>query len=161
MAIRPNNYAFIDANNLHLSIEEQGWSLDYWRFRRYLYDKFSIKQAFLFLGYVKAYQRMYDGLRRDGYQLIFKPTLMLPSGKPKGNVDAELVLHTMLEYQNFDKAVIVVGDGDYYCLIEHLVNNNKLEKLLIPNKNNYSSLLRKFNNQISFISEIRGKVERH
>ena len=56
--------------------------------------------------------------------------------KVKGNVDAELVFHTMVEWNNYDRAVIVSGDGDFYCLIEYLKMKGKLEKLLIPNRIN-------------------------
>ncbi len=38
----------------------------------------------------------------------------------KGNVDAELVLYAMKELANYDKAVIVSGDGDFFSLIEYL-----------------------------------------
>ncbi len=31
-----NNYAFIDSQNLNLSIREQGWVLDFRKFRTYL-----------------------------------------------------------------------------------------------------------------------------
>jgi len=62
--------------------------------------------------------------------------------KIKGNVDAELVLHTMIEWKNYNKAVIVSGDGDFYCLMEHLEENNKLRKIIVPNRQ-YSSLLKK------------------
>lgn len=33
-----NNYAFIDSQNLNLSIREQGWILDFGKFRIYLRD---------------------------------------------------------------------------------------------------------------------------
>jgi uncharacterized LabA/DUF88 family protein len=79
--------------------------------------------------------------------------------KIKGNVDAELVLHTMIEYRNFSKAVIVSGDGDFYCLIEYLVDNNKLEKIIVPNKK-YSSLLRKYSPYIVNIGLLRSKLKR-
>jgi len=46
------NYAFIDSQNLNLSIQAQGWRLDYRKFRRYLDDKYHIDKAFLFLGYL-------------------------------------------------------------------------------------------------------------
>jgi len=52
---------------------------------------------------------LYTALQKDGYILVFKPTLKLPSGKVKGNVDAEMVLHAMVEYENYDKALIVTG----------------------------------------------------
>lgn len=50
----------------------------------------------------------------------------------------------MIEYNNYDKAIIVSGDGGFHCLIEYLHSVNKLEKVLTPN-HKYSSLLRKFN----------------
>ena len=158
--IRPNNYAFIDANNLHLSVKEQGWHLDYFRLRRYLFAKYSIKRAFLFFGYVSKYESMYKGLTKDGFELIFKPTLTLPDGQPKGNVDGEVILHTMIDLPNFDKAVILAGDGDYYCLVEYLISINKLERLLIPDKNRYSSLFRSCLGYASFINDIRKQIER-
>ncbi|MCK5591252.1 MAG: NYN domain-containing protein, partial [Candidatus Pacebacteria bacterium] len=91
--------------------------------------------------------------------LIFKPTLFLSNGKPKGNIDAELVLHTMLEYSNYDKAVIVSGDGDFHCLIEHLNKENKLLKIVIPNRHGFSSLLRNFVPQMLFMNGLKDKLE--
>lgn len=139
-----NNYAFIDSQNLNLAVRDQGWKLDFGRFRKYLQDKYGVVKAFLFIGYVPTNQNLYTVLQEQGYILIFKPTLILSNGKVKGNVDAELVLHAMIEYQNCQKAVIVSGDGDFHCLIKYLKNKTKLEKLIIPNKNKYSSLLREF-----------------
>jgi len=51
----------------------------------------------------------------------------------------------MIEYSYFEKALIVSGDGDFYCLIDNLKRQNKLLKVMIPNQYKYSSLLRKFN----------------
>ena len=154
-----NNYAFIDSQNLNLSIRNQGWILDFRRFRQYLRDKYSITRAFLFIGYVYQNQDLYTGLQKDGYILVFKPTLELPSGKVKGNVDAELVLHAMIEYNNNDRALIVTGDGDFYCLVDYLRKNNKLLKLVIPNKYAFSSLFRKLQPHIAFMNDLRGKLE--
>ena len=89
------NYAFIDSQNLNLSIRQQGWRLDFRRFRYYLRDKYDIEKAFIFIGYIYEHQNLYINLQKDGYILVFKPTLKLPDGSVKGNVDAELVLHTM------------------------------------------------------------------
>jgi len=87
---KENNYAFIDSQNLYLSVTNQGWELD---------------------------------------------------------------------YKKYDKAIIISGDGDFCCLIKYLVDHDKLIKLLIPNKKRYSSLLRKFNKYISFISDQKKKLE--
>jgi uncharacterized LabA/DUF88 family protein len=154
-----NNYAFIDSQNLNLSIREQGWVLDFARFRVYLTDKYCITKAFIFIGYVPQNQPLYTNLQKDGYILVFKPTLILPNGEVKGNVDAELVLHTMIEYANYDKALIVTGDGDFYCLVDYLLSNNKLLNLMIPKKNRFSSLFRKVNQHIIFMNNLRDMFE--
>ena len=156
---KKNNYAFIDSQNLNLSIQDQGWKLDFKKFRTYLKDKYGIVKAFIFIGYVATNQSLYTALQSYGYIIVFKPTLNLPDGNVKGNIDAELVLHTMIECPNFEKAVIVSCDGDFYCLIEYLKKQQKLKKLLIPNRGKYSSLLRKFVSDVGFISDLRVKLE--
>ena len=155
----PNNYAFIDSQNLNLSIKDQGWRLDYKRFCRYLKDKYKVKKAFLFIGYIPAQQALYTVLQQQGYALVFKPTLDLKDGRVKGNVDAELVLHTMIEWNNYDKAVVVTGDGDFHCLIEYLKQKDKLKRILVPNKHKYSTLLKKFGSDITFVTDLRGRLE--
>jgi uncharacterized LabA/DUF88 family protein len=153
------NFAFIDSQNLNLSIRDQRWVLDFRRFRKYLEDKYSIVRAFLFIGYVPQNQSLYTKLQEDGYILIFKPTLTLPDGKVKGNIDAELVLHAMIEFDNYDKALIVTGDGDFYCLVDYLRKQGKLLKVMVPNKRKYSSLFSKLMEHIVFMNDLRGKLE--
>ncbi len=159
MRTQPNNFAFIDSQNLNLSIRDQGWVLDYGKFRLYLRDKYAITRAFLFIGYVPLYQGLYTALQKDGYILIFKPTLKLPNGGVKGNADADLVLHAMIEYPNYDQALIVTGDGDFYCLVDYLARNSKLLKLMIPNRFKFSSLFRKMTDNMVFMNDQKGKLE--
>lgn len=154
-----NNFAFIDSQNLNLAIKEQGWRLDFKRFRVYLSDKYSVTRAFIFIGFVPTNQSLYTSLQESGFILIFKPTLAMPDGKVKGNIDAELVLHTMIEYGNYDKAVIVSGDGDFHCLVEYLRKQGKLERVIVPDRHKFSSLLRKFSGDLAFMNDLRGKLE--
>ncbi len=160
---KENNYAFIDSQNLNLGVRDQGWILSFQKFRVYLEEKYGITKAFLFIGYLPGNESLYTSLQDYGYICIFKPTMELPNKKIKGNVDAELVLHTMIELNNFNRAVIISGDGDFFCLIEHLIKLKKLKKVLIPNKNQYSGLLKKLstpeNNIFDFISDQRSKLE--
>ena len=154
------NYAFIDSQNLNLSIRDLGWKLDFLRFRRYLSEKYAVVNAYLFIGFIEGNNNLYKVLQEAGFICIFKPTLIYRDGTTKGNVDAELVLHTMIEYGNFDKAVLVTGDGDFHCLVQYLVENNKLEKILIPNKNKYSALLKRFpSGYLAFVSDLQSKLE--
>jgi hypothetical protein len=90
--------------------------------------------------------------------LIFKPTVQyFENGKKtvKGNVDAELVLHAAaIEFANYDKAIIVSGDGDFACLLEFLLDNKKLKNILTPN-HKYSKLLKPFSSHIIHISQLK------
>jgi uncharacterized LabA/DUF88 family protein len=159
---KTNPYAFIDSQNLNLGVRDAGWLLDFARFRVYLKDKYKVQKAFLFIGYVVGNESLYTSLQSAGYICIFKPTLELPGGKTKGNVDAELVLQTMIEYKNFDKAIIVSGDGDFYCLVEYLLENGKLGALLVPNRKKYSGLLKRedFVPYTRFVSDQKNKLQK-
>ena len=98
-----NNYAFIDGQNLYLGVQGLGWKLNYKRFRVYLNDKYKVSKAYLFIGLIPENQELYISLQEYGYILIFKPILVSKIREPKGNVDADLVLHTMIEYKNYEK----------------------------------------------------------
>ncbi len=65
----------------------------------------------------------------------------------------------MIEYPHYDKAVIVTGDGDFHCLIEHLKKHNKSRRIIIPNREKFSSLLRKFAVDMTFMNDLRQKLE--
>lgn len=160
---KQKTYAFIDSQNLNLGVRDAGWKLDWVKFRKYLTDKFGVSNAYLFVGYVPGNNKLYASLQEAGYITIFKETLQYKDGTIKGNVDAELVLHTMIQYPNYKKAVIVTGDGDFYCLVDHLRSEEKLKALMIPNEKRYSALLKKINTSdekyIYFVSQLKRKLE--
>ncbi|MBN1374286.1 NYN domain-containing protein [Candidatus Dojkabacteria bacterium] len=146
-----DNYAFIDSQNLYLGIMSTGWKIDYPRFRLYLKNKYNVSMAFMFIGQLPNNQKLYTTLQLAGFILVFKPTVRYFADKReavKGNVDAELVLHAAaIEYNNYKKAVIVSGDGDFSCLIQYLKEKGKLLKVLTPN-HKYSCLPRKYDTYI-------------
>lgn len=152
-------YAFIDSQNLNLGVKSQGWNLDWRKFRQYLLTKYNVSKAFLFIGKKEGNEGLYADLEKKGYLLIFKPPIILPDGTVKGNVDAELVLHAMIEYPNYSKAIIVSGDGDFYCLASYLESKNKLLHFITPNAK-YSHILRVFSAYIIRIDQLRTSLER-
>lgn len=163
-------YAFIDSQNLNLSVQGdienkagkkiyEGWKLDFKRFFIYLKDKYKVNKAYLFIGYVEGNEWLYRLLEDAGYVMIYKPTVVYKNGDKKGNVDAELVLHAMIEMPNYDKAIIVSGDGDFACLIQYLEEQDKLAKILVPNRFSFSSLLNKHRKYMAFVSDLRKKLE--
>ena len=136
------NYAFIDSQNLNLAIRAQGWFLSFRKFRVYLKEKYEVEKAYMFIGYLPGNTELYQALQESGFICVFKPTLTYKDGTTKGNCDAELVLQAMIDYPNYEQAILVSGDGDFYCLAKYLIENKKLTAILIPNKFKYSALLK-------------------
>lgn len=159
MSNKEQNYAFIDSQNLNLSIKSLGWNLDFQKFRTYLKEKYKVTKAFIFIGFIEGNNDLYKSLQDAGFVCIFKPTLTYKTGKTKGNCDAELVLQTMIELPHYNKAVIVSGDGDFHCLIQYLIQQKKFKKVLIPNQQKYSALLKRFPSEfLGFISDLKHKL---
>ncbi|MBI2634516.1 NYN domain-containing protein [Candidatus Peregrinibacteria bacterium] len=157
---KDNNYAFVDSQNLNLSIRSLGWKLDFQRFRKYLKEKYGVTKAFLFIGYIEGNNELYKSLQDAGFICIFKPTLKYKDGTTKGNCDAELVLQTMIEYPNYDKALIVTGDGDFYCLVNYFIEQSKLKVVLIPNGSKFSALLKlkHLRPYLRYMNELKNKL---
>jgi hypothetical protein len=103
MKKEPRNYAFIDGQNLNLGVQALGWQLDWRRFRVYLQDKYGVARAYYFIGYIPGNENLYRRLQTAGYTLEFKPVLIPQSGGPKGNIDADLVLRAMIDYDAYEK----------------------------------------------------------
>jgi uncharacterized LabA/DUF88 family protein len=156
-------YAFIDSQNLNVGTQKFGWKMNWARFRKFLTDEYGVDKAFMFIGYIPENQPMYEQLHESGFMVVLKPTFDMTRLQPdaakenekaepgepeekkpiKGNIDADLVLWTMKELKNYDKAIIVSGDGDFYSLVEYLEAERKLLHLLTPS-GHYSQLYNKY-----------------
>lgn len=157
---KQNNYAFIDSQNVNLAIRSLRWRLDWRKFRVYLREHYGVENAYIFVGYMAENQKLYTYLQESGYIIIFKPIMELKDGTVKGNVDAELVLHTMIEFNNYDEAVIVTGDGDFRCLVDYLYDAKKLHRLIAPNKNKASKLLQfAARERIAYMNDLKRKLQ--
>lgn len=171
---KPVNYAFIDSQNLNMgvatgfrrrNVSYSGWRLDFEKFRKYLSDKHRVDTAFIFIGNLPGNEALYESLQRAGYILVLKPTTSYKdeagNDVVKGNVDTDLVLYAAAkEINNYDKAIVVSGDGDFLSLYDFLHAHNKLGKIVIPNKLNYSQLLNKYSEYFDFVSVNRKKLEK-
>lgn len=155
------NYAFIDSQNVNLGIQDMGWKLNWRNFRVYLKEKYAVETAYMFIGYMEERQDLYQSLQKSGFILIFKEILKNKDGFVKGNCDAELVLQAMIDFEKYEKAVIVSGDGDFACLVRHLKKQGKLEKVLVPNMMKYSALLKKAaaGEYLDYMNSLRPRLE--
>lgn len=161
-------YAFIDSQNLNLGIQKAGWKMDWRKFRQYLKEEYGVSNAYMFIGYMQEHEDLYEYMHELGYLVVLKPTLDMnlqkdeknQKDKPptRGNIDADLVLYAMKELPNYDKAILVSGDGDFYGLIEYLKDNQKLLKVLAPNRQ-YLSVLKSFENYIERLDVKKKKLQ--
>ncbi|MEK7122831.1 MAG: hypothetical protein AAB855_03150, partial [Patescibacteria group bacterium] len=94
-----------------------------------------------------------------GYVHIFKPIINGEKGLVKGNCDAEVVLQIMIDFNDYHKALIVTGDGDFYCVVKYLDTHEKLLRVLAPSPHNCSSLLRVITGKkITFVKDLEFKI---
>ncbi len=141
--MKTRNIAFIDGQNLHLGTTSSWWKVDFARFRIYLRDKFQVDEVYIFLGFLdEIHQSMYRKIQKAGFILEFREHHQNMKWKKKWNVDVDIVyeiMHRLIEEDDFEKIILVTGDGDYMKVVKYLIDKNRLKKILFPNQA-YSSL---------------------
>lgn len=179
---QPRVFAFIDSQNLNIGVQKSGWKMDWRKFRKFLADKYGVTKAFMFIGYVPENEDLYEQMHQAGYAVVLKPTFDLTRPQPemlevmhedlnqksepedkkpiKGNIDAELVLWAMKEMSNYEKAIIVSGDGDFYCLVEYLDQKGRLLHLLAPSQH-YSNLYNRYEQYVVRLDQYRRELAYH
>lgn len=146
----PKNYAFVDGQNVYMATskrEVDPWRIDLARFRVYLAQKYDVAMAYYFLGYVdETNNDLYEKIQSAGFVLVFREHSSAMLGKKKGNVDSDIILAIMKKLyrkEDFAKVVLVSGDGDYKLLVDFLIEEDRLEKVLFPDHKRASSLYKK------------------
>lgn len=73
--------------------------------------------------------RFYMKLKKFGYELYLKPVKLYEqedgTTKRKANCDVEMAFYLMKEKDNFDRVIILSGDGDFLPVLKHLREINK------------------------------------
>ena len=141
---KENNLAFIDGQNLHLGTIQNGWKINFNKFRIYLKDKYKTKEAYYFLGYVSEEQQdLYNNLQKAGFIVLFKEHNSALIAKKKGNVDTDIVFEIMknlIDNKDFYKIILISSDGDYKKVVDYMIKKDVFKKILFPNKEFASSL---------------------
>ena len=158
------NIAFVDGQNLHLGTIEDGWKINFKKFRTYLKDKYKITKAYYFLGYIsEKEQDLYNNLQEAGFIVIFKSHNRELQAKKKGNVDTDIVFEIMknlIDDKDLGNIILVSGDGDYRKVIDYLITKDKFKKILFPNKKFASSLYKDLGSEyFDYLSNIRKYIE--
>lgn len=181
-----SNLAFIDGQNLHfgttkcnncaerLGIELKNikfadctcgsaWEVDLYKFRIYLAENYGISEAYYFLGYLQdENSELYKVIQKAGFIVIFKEHNKLSKSKKKGNIDTDMVFEVMkslIDHQDFNKIMLISGDGDYKKMIQYLISKSKFLKILFPNKKYASSLYKEFGSELfDYLDNIKSYI---
>lgn len=159
-----SNIAFIDGQNLHLGTTSNNWKVDLVKLRVYLKDKYHITEAYYFLGYVsEAEQDLYNNLQKSGFIVLFREHNPALRGEKKGNVDTDIVFEIMrnlIDNKNFNKIVLISGDGDYKKVVDYLIKKGKFKKILFPNRKFASSLYKKLGSEFfDYLENLKTHIE--
>ena len=152
--LKENNFAFVDGQNLYMNTAKRitnPWVIDLARFRVYLEQKYNVKKAYYFLGYIQdEYRELYEEIQNAGFVLLFREHSLTMIGKKKGNVDSDIIFNIMKKMykkEDFDNVVLVSGDGDYKMLVDFLIEEKRFEKILFPDRQYRSSLYKELSNK--------------
>ena len=78
--------------------------------------------------------KFYIRLEKFGYKLLLKPVKMYEqedgTTKRKANCDVDMAFHLMKERGNFDRVVVLSGDGDFLPVLKYLRSEKKQVLLL-------------------------------
>jgi len=165
------NIAYIDGQNLYLAttMRDDPWRVDLSRFRIYLEEKYDVEKAYYYLGYVQDgehREELYDEIQTAGFILVFREHNSAMLGKKKGNVDSDVifsVMKRMYKKEDFEKIILVSGDGDYKMLVDFLIEEDRFKKVLFPDQKRasslYKSITRMYFDDLSK-NDIRTKIEK-
>jgi uncharacterized LabA/DUF88 family protein len=150
---------YIDWANLYQWVKKLWW-INYKRFFQWLKDKFQTEETYIFLWYSKENFFVYKKLKNIWFKLIFKESLEI-DWKKKWNCDAELVLKVVSDFyeKNFSKIILITWDWDFACLIDFLREKWCEIKIVSPNKDTCSYLLKKRNVPIIWLEQIILKLQ--
>lgn len=134
-----NNIAYIDGQNLFMGTTKRdpSWRVDLSKLRIYLFRKYNVSKAYYYLGFVQdgeKFESLYEEIQSAGFILVFREHNSAMLGTKKGNVDSDIIFSIMkriYRQEEFDKIVLVSGDGDYKMVVDFLIEEKKTRKSFV------------------------------
>ncbi|MCX6751162.1 MAG: NYN domain-containing protein [Candidatus Nomurabacteria bacterium] len=109
-------------------------------------ERLNEAQIFLFGKHLQRV-RFYLRLLKFGYHLYLKPVKMYEqedgTTKRKANCDVDMAFHLMKEIDNFDRVIILSGDGDFLPVLKHL-REIKKEIIILSRSDRTAKEIKKF-----------------
>ena len=177
------SYIFVDASNIHYYLKDEGWKIDWVKFRNY-YDNIYLNPCFYYYeGIVskgcyfdynpgdslqdfndakKRKKGFFKFLRQCNYRVRHKPVSRIYDNtkgefKHKCNFDVELAIDAIDNIDNYDVFSLVSGDGDFEKLIKYLKGKRKKTVVIAP-KDRLSDNLKKVANKTVDLGDLKKHI---
>ena len=70
------------------------------------------------------------------------------------------IMKNLLDNEEFDKILLISGDGDYKKIVNYLISKNRFEKMLFPNKKFASSLYNELGSEkFDYLENLKTYIE--
>jgi len=175
----------IDASNLKYYLWEQGWWIDWEKFKTYfegIYDNiefiyyeglrskatfFDYKHDATLQEFIEARKKkleFFKSLKSLGFKVVNKLITRVydvTEGKMKHkcNFDVEITIDTIDQMNKYDEFILCSGDGDFVKLIKYLKGHKKRTVVIAPKKR-LSNTLAKTSNRVIFLESLKTQIEK-
>jgi uncharacterized LabA/DUF88 family protein len=108
----------------------------------------------------------YQKLEKFGFQLVLKPVKMYGdeegNQKRKANCDVEMAFYLMRDKNEFERVVVLSGDGDFLPVLKHLREVGKKEVLVLARGPRTAKEIKQFAGDkfMDFTNNLRDRLER-
>jgi uncharacterized LabA/DUF88 family protein len=181
---KPKSYIFIDASNIHYYLKDEGWKIDWLKFKKHYKDVFlnpcfyyyeGIRSKGVYFDHhpdhklqdfneaKKRKQNYFKFLKQHDYKVKYKPVTRVydnTSGqfKHKCNFDVELTIDAIDNINDYDVFSLVSGDGDFEKLVKYLKGKRKKTIVIAP-KDRLSDNLKKAANTVIYLHNIKDSIK--
>jgi uncharacterized LabA/DUF88 family protein len=137
-------YVFIDAANILYSQQSLRWRVDYKKLKEYFEKECDLKEIYFYTGRVgenHKQNKFLDKLKSFGYHVVAKEVKRIKISRNtyewKGNLDAELIIDTLKNIDNFETYILMSGDSDFAPLLDEL--KEKKKRVIVMSTKNHIS----------------------
>jgi uncharacterized LabA/DUF88 family protein len=160
---------FVDGANMFYAQKAFGWFFDPAKLKRALLGDDELVNAFWFIGVKEPVdppdKRFHDFLAASGYVVRTKKIktiwdIQSRSEIQKCNLDIEIVIDMFNTIRNYEKAILVSGDGDFTRALELLRSSGKIITVVSTRKSVAGDLLQVVGSNFIDLADLRPQVER-
>jgi uncharacterized LabA/DUF88 family protein len=160
-------YAFVDAANMiYRNTDPIPWKIDLKKLISYLQKRFDVQQTYYFGGVDDrnaAQLKLYSKLEEWGYILKLNPVKKFVNDRGewyiKADVDSRMTFEMMRLLPEYDRCIVITGDGDYYWVLQYILEQKQAGRLLASPSKTAKELKQLFSNHFINLDDARTFLE--